>query len=490
MKYNYSLRRDSMSEKKPINIKLDLTPFICEAFGYNTKIYKEIDNLYQNDKYKFYNSAKNHPLYNHKILTEGNLLQEEYAKKTLGILLNLDDKVTEELVRIIKKGWHYSYIMALNSPKVDLEKFLNNFVKKHKGLENISDDELNTSLIITILLANSLDKEIVDNEFLAYILNNISERWLHYQKKYGPSGDSYIYDIRPEEQQKIKNLKDKIYAEKGLIKDLAHTTSLSKMRDFSDRVSLLFDFEGLSTVSLMNDIKLKPRDIDEILLVYILENKDKVNIDEASKHLIFGMYIKYLLKAYKKVKKHYFENNKETMFVELEHIEKQAEELSEKLSVKERKIAEMQELIELQEKEIARLKEELKTERENRQELNSLREFIFKLDNRAYVDEEKAIDYTVFDNGNFVIVGGHENWQNKLKQALPAFKFININNANFDTSIIKNADIVFIYTDYLNHGIYYRVISAMKDSDVKIHYLKQQNERLLLAEIEKAIKEL
>jgi hypothetical protein len=54
---------------------------------------------------------------------------------------------------------------------------------------------------------------------------------------------------------------------------------------------------------------------------------------------------------------------------------------------------------------------------------------------------------------------------------------------NYDTTIIKNVEMVFIYTNYINHAIYYKTISAAQKFNKQIGYINQSNEELVLNNI-------
>lgn len=72
---------------------------------------------------------------------------------------------------------------------------------------------------------------------------------------------------------------------------------------------------------------------------------------------------------------------------------------------------------------------------------------------------------------NILLVGGHVNFQNKLTELLPNIKMFDVSENN--GKILKNlntCDAIFLYTDYLNHGLYYRVMSEISNKD-KIFYL-------------------
>lgn len=67
--------------------QINMLPFLLEAFAENKNLYRDIDALYMQDKYKFYKLAKLSSLYNHPIICKGDIMRQECDPKTLGILL-------------------------------------------------------------------------------------------------------------------------------------------------------------------------------------------------------------------------------------------------------------------------------------------------------------------------------------------------------------------------------------------------------------------
>ena len=84
-----------------------------------------------------------------------------------------------------------------------------------------------------------------------------------------------------------------------------------------------------------------------------------------------------------------------------------------------------------------------------------------------------------------VILGGHPRWQAKMRLLLPEFTFIPHDSTNFDQNIVRNADYLFVFVNFLNHAIYYRAMSAV--TTAKVHFLWQSNEELVLDEIKRVI---
>lgn len=60
-----------------------------------------------------------------------------------------------------------------------------------------------------------------------------------------------------------------------------------------------------------------------------------------------------------------------------------------------------------------------------------------------------------------IIVGGHPIWSNKIMQTIN-WKHIPVEALNFDTKILKDK-LVVVNTSYMNHGIYYKLISKISE---------------------------
>ena len=457
-------------------MEFSLLPFLIESLGYNKLIYSDIDKLYQTDKLKFYNSAKNHELYNHPIIKEGGLLQEEYSKKALGLVLNSEPGgyIENDLTEILIKGWKYVYVFIKNKNTIDLDKFGKSFIKKNKGIDNVSIDCFNTSLLIAYFLATGLNKTIIENDVYKKLIEMFTNRWKFYT--YGLDRIS-ISKVSELSKLKIDKLK----------KDLSFwdlESLASKKLSLDEFPVLLYDFERISSVSIFDSIRLTKKDLDEILYACVVKENVIQNTDQTELIVSILMYLKGMIKAYKQIKGHYFQNNKETMFFEFEGIEKELSNIKDELVYKSNMLLEAEKTTKQQEKEIKRLKQEVAISYQEKLELHALRQFLFNLDKEEeYIQQGKQ--RKDLSKIKAVILGGHEKWQTKMKELLPNFVFIHPDNVNFSKEIIENTDYLFVYANYLNHAIYYRAMGLVKDA--KICFLQQINEELVLDEIEKQL---
>lgn len=127
----------------------------------------------------------------------------------------------------------------------------------------------------------------------------------------------------------------------------------------------------------------------------------------------------------------------------------------------------------LKNKELAKLKEELEKQKQIQKELhekiNSLEEINSSLE--ANIEEMEAAAAPSSSTGNkpnsyvenklksynILIMGGHQIWQNRLKEVYPYFTYIDSDNVNFDINITRNADFIFFNTLHCSHTLYYRI---------------------------------
>ena len=63
------------------------------------------------------------------------------------------------------------------------------------------------------------------------------------------------------------------------------------------------------------------------------------------------------------------------------------------------------------------------------------------------------------------------------------FKYLEGDNNNFDTNILNNIDYVFIYTNYMGHSFYYKLINKCKNIDANIYYINSTSPGYVKKEI-------
>jgi hypothetical protein len=477
-----------VSNSQEKEIKINIMPFLIEALVINSKLRKDIQKIYDKNKLHYYKLAKESEYYNYPLFQEGSIYVEEYGKKLLGILLDCDiEGDFGPVVQLVKKGYPklYDYIKKID--KLILDDVGRVFINR-----KMNDDEVNAIGVISIWLAFMLEKDIEKNEFYETVVNSLLNRDRFYQK----AAYKFDYDtIDSELKGKARKLLNRVEQHWGIPMDTAWLVEDIKdqeMQRYTSALMFVFDTENISYPTLTNDVKFTKKDFVELGALYIM-NYNNMNKEEASKFLISGIVLKTVLKSYKEIKKYFFKNNKESMFMEVEHKDNEIHVLQDQLKFKNRETdnlraeiakykteyrATLEREIAEQEKELEQLRDTVKTLKENQKELVSLREYVFAL-GQDDPDQDEGINEVGIEipSARAVVIGGHQRWQAYLKKLVPeTFSFVSADALNFDTKILAGADAVFVNTAHISHALYYRVVANLAEKS-KLFYLTGSPER-------------
>lgn len=80
-----------------------------------------------------------------------------------------------------------------------------------------------------------------------------------------------------------------------------------------------------------------------------------------------------------------------------------------------------------------------------------------------------------------LIMGGHVNWQNRIKEVYPKLAYMDSDNVNFDVSVLKTADYIFFNTLHCSHTLYFKVKENIcagrdkQDAKDKLVYINNNN---------------
>lgn len=473
-------------------------PFLLEAFGQEKKIYHDLDQIYKDKSAEFHKLAAASEYYHHPMVKEGTTQQEEYAKKTLGILLYLektnDSQMWQRLYEVVKKSWPNIFIYFANHEIVSIKDY---FDGRMNYLKN--SGSVNTETIILLWTANMLGKEIKRDHLFHAVGYVLVERLLLKNKD-----NSKVFCRRNMERPLLKNinqLKSRIREKYGIINNLdsafkAGDEELTKHVLFFEKLN---DTEKMSINRILGNLKMSNKDIEEILGAYITEF-DNRNTSEAARYLVSGFMLKGLIKAYKDAKDYYFQRNKavtpagtepcagsleritgerDYYKAQAERLARQAAELREDLeNAHFRKIAEM-------EKKIRDLEHRLVIERQKEKELVELRSLMFSLRNGDIPPDPGMGREPDLSAMNVAIAGGYARWQHKIKERYPHFVFIA--SENFDVRLLDCIEHVFIFARYIGHKLYYRVINEVRKRDIPVSYVSKVNEELAVREMINAL---
>ena len=126
-----------------------------------------------------------------------------------------------------------------------------------------------------------------------------------------------------------------------------------------------------------------------------------------------------------------------------------------------------------------------------KEELVRLREFIFHIKEEEDGDGSDRAESMgkIVDLGRLnrsIVIGGHRNWQKKLRRCLPGSQFLASDYMNFDPAVLHNKKYIIVNTDILKHGLYYKIMNERRKGQ-KILYVHGNNVDRTLREIAKQI---
>lgn len=82
-----------------------------------------------------------------------------------------------------------------------------------------------------------------------------------------------------------------------------------------------------------------------------------------------------------------------------------------------------------------------------------------------------------------LVVGGHANWQNRLREMFPKWQFVPAGQNKLESEMIRGKEWIICNTGILAHSCYYKVISEKKKNQ-KLLYVQSSNIRRCIMELE------
>lgn len=503
------------------NIGLSPMPivFLSRAIGCNKLLFNDIDAIYESIQIEAYNMVMLNEdvrkVYESEFFNELNLISEIYCKKIYCILNFQDSRSVEKSYKLIdkllSKGWQSIYIYVVNKKKISMKEVSKYFKKKNPkcSLMDIVDVQI---ISYWLCLIYNIQIETQENVFCTFIkmlnfdlMKKISKNDVSDVSDMGNIMNSLL-DV---DRMKINKIIDTIsirYGKFEIIDDLIGNCGKSEIDKFKLQIEAIFSLEKLSVAHLFQDKRISNKDVEEILFAYYLRyekssdggvfirvntiDDENADIEEITNFIIKNLILKLLIKEYKETKEYYFLNNKEVVFMENKKLQVEIDTSITDLKVLNDKLNSIKVDNEKLEKENKRLKQVLENAESNKSEIVALREFLFNLDNQQELYSENE-DFSSLQKIKGVIIGGFPKWQQKMKETLNNWNYINIDNINFDENIIKNADVIVIFVNYISHALYYRIVGIVNRENKKIVYIKHnQNVNIVLSQISQAIASL
>lgn len=254
----------------------------------------------------------------------------------------------------------------------------------------------------------------------------------------------------------------------------------------SDMVRQLMIRYGISPRKLAH-YNLNDTEINELLGLMPTWNKRNywyaLHISSLCKYIAeLERHINDLFESISPLEQYSYEKEKESLSLEKKHLSKEKIFLQNTLHDFEEQVTSLTQ-------EITRLRAEKETlikKHENEsKDLIALRNYVYLISkgdsNKSYI-KESDIDYVSRLGRKVLVIGGHDNWQSKLKIEFPDWTYLNSENKTFSAASVKDKDYIICNTEVLSHAAYYKLMS-IKEKDQKLLYVRSNNIDLVMEEL-------
>ncbi|CAM3207353.1 hypothetical protein HP548_02485 [Paenibacillus taichungensis] len=125
--------------------------------------------------------------------------------------------------------------------------------------------------------------------------------------------------------------------------------------------------------------------------------------------------------------------------------------------------------------EIQELRSLIRETKSNNKEVIALRKLVASLRSEEEKIEPLTIDMDemirFLSRINGVIIGGHQHWQQRLREKLTNFRFVHVVELNRSFKFIESADAVFVNTTVLSHSMYFKLMNHIEAYNTKFYFL-------------------
>ncbi|MGG0731608.1 hypothetical protein [Bacillus paramycoides] len=507
----------------------DLVPFLIIALGTAKHAHDLIDSCYDEREQEYYEAYRRSEFYIPRLHNGYTVSNQERIKKVVGLLQwAIDNEDDTSIIKVMKKGYRMAYNYVLQRKgSIILHEFLDDKYRKNFAKNTYEDSytfsQMHYISYVSVIMYNTIrqKKELVIHPMLKETLEDMvggdsmkfpititeavsdvedhfkDEEIINLFNEYGialKQKNHVFEDIIGQLTDKEKKIFKKLHSEDIKQTDFDDKVSRQGKMKFHSIFSAWVQYMGINYKDLKMNVVFSKEDIVRLFVIYKFFTKEFNIRDEKYKDVIIFSFLNFwaVSKEYEYTKNKYLEDIKETYYEELSDIKNELLFQKEQLITKEKESQVKQQFVKQENKllkkenedltkKIKRYEQQLQEVKNNSIELLALRELLFDLENKeeniqyTHVSTEcRYSDITRYLNGKkCAIIGGHPDWQTKIKKDISSFVFINLDDKSRNLSFLNKMEAVFIKTSYLNHSIYYKVISAVNMSNVPIFYLNR-----------------
>ena len=478
-----------------------LLPPVIEALGLFADR-ELIDSMYDTDRRRYQEAAQSHELYNHYMFLNGDAQKAVYCHRILGMIAS-----GVNVSSLIRKTW----------PKAS------RYVRSPKGLLNINDyareimpdttdDDLFFALICVFIYLAYITGVEVDHESFDFniIFGTLRDIEMRNQGR-DPTEPSFasLSDKAIEEAERLLGDIGSKYGIQFNGAEAAEDTTLP----FSEVNETIINSEKLNIHELASSLRqpLQRQDNIEVLAYLLGQRKgNPPKTTSAGMYLQAAIKLKVLSRAYQELKCDYLNGASDDLRLQIADLNDIVANLEERLQEQDIRAEQQRQTADTEiqrlreeyrstlertisdlEKEVLDLQALLSQEAEKQRELIALREhaYALSLDEQGSSAEEITEQELEFPAVRCIIVGGHDNWQTRLRQRLPdTFSFVSADTRSLDASSIRDASYVIINSSFLSHMLYNQVISGI-GKDAVLGFVTSANLDLALREIHHVVTE-
>lgn len=483
---------------------LDLKTFVSVAIAQKSHLHGLIDTLYDEKAITYLTYYKESRLHNNPYFKTHLLDIETYATKVGGIIeYTLHTKDTTPYISLYKQAFKkiYGKIKSYTSINVgrDIISICN--TQNYEGIQ-----ELTSALFTCIVVNKPIQLDTVAMSVIQFVQKTLYEyklvalyRETNYHDKikldgfkdeidmvkreYGLTRKNYTFDELVTTIIK-RDLKDATIFDAGILTELS-VQKKGKRAKYIGALEGTFKYFGISLTDFSTSCIFTPADIDDLILNYVYAKKFN-HFDtkqDLYQYFVQLIYIWVIVHQYKDIKEKYLQNVNEDFLIERDSFKTKIQELNSIIQKQQEQVVRMEQNFKQQNQEIAddntRLEREIQRLQAQLVEYDELKKEVVELRESMFIEttqgieiesENPQIDMEFLNSKKVAVLGGHTNWQRKMKEVLPEYRYVNSENKNADLSFLNNMELIVINTQ-MKHSFYYRILKQTKHTNIPIIYL-------------------
>ena len=515
--------------------KIEFEPYLAYGIATNPNACTYLDDLIKKFNIDYTNITKNSKYLIEKLYICSRFEVKYYFIKALALIImaKREPIIKQDFERLLRKNWRSEYLYVTGTKNINLIDYLNSIAAKGDFTYNAFNSLIKMYILLYFTIRYTENYSIEEIKFLSMILEstddnvvykkNVNEIFNKDRKNakimlklledltgvYFNSTDlgiacpAYLPDI------KGNNLINNILSF-GIDLEIQHNTKpfpkkieygLTKVKQLNILITSILAKSNIDLKTLNISLK-KEEQLDIMLMLYrylkmngikldkfhYLDEMDQAHVylDLLNVNLILNVVM--LLSKLHKEEENFFKTNFiDNLGDKFEQLKQDNNNLHNKILRLEYEKEKLLDELESFKNENKRLSQELDKHTEDSKELLALRSYLFNstsnIQNENYSDEDFSDIIYDLKTVKVTIVGGTNTWINRMKNLLPEWNYISIDQVNFDTSLL-DTDWVVINSVQNMHKLYYK---AKENTNANLAIISKVNVELACKEIHKII---